>query len=38
MKICVSSTGKEKNSPVDVRFGRCRYFMIYDTEKKNIRL
>lgn len=30
MKICITSTGNQKNSLVDVRFGRCRYFAIFD--------
>jgi len=33
MKIAVASTGKEPTSKVDPRFGRARYFLIYDTEK-----
>ena len=32
MKIGISSTGKELNSQVDPRFGRCQYFLIIDTE------
>ncbi len=32
MKICVSSAGREKSSPVDPRFGRCSYFVICDSE------
>ncbi|MDD2497733.1 MAG: NifB/NifX family molybdenum-iron cluster-binding protein [Desulfitobacteriaceae bacterium] len=32
MKVCVSSSGKEKSSNVDFRFGRCSYFAIYDSE------
>ncbi|QCX34316.1 diguanylate cyclase [Caloramator sp. E03] len=32
MKIAVSSEGKGLNSLLDVRFGRCNYFVIYDTE------
>ncbi|NLW22568.1 MAG: diguanylate cyclase [Tissierellia bacterium] len=32
MKIAVSSTGKDLDSTLDVRFGRCNYFLIYDTE------
>ena len=33
MKIAVSSMGKDLNSMLDVRFGRCNYFVIYDTEE-----
>lgn len=32
MKIAISSQGKEKNSLMDSRFGRCEYFCIYDIE------
>ena len=32
MKIGISSMGKDINSMLDVRFGRCNYFVIYDTE------
>ncbi|ATW27532.1 NifB/NifX family molybdenum-iron cluster-binding protein [Candidatus Formimonas warabiya] len=31
MKICVSGEGQEQNSKVDFRFGRCAYFVIYDS-------
>ena len=32
MKIAVSATGQSKESQLDRRFGRCDYFLIYDTE------
>ncbi|RKD34260.1 NifB/NifX family molybdenum-iron cluster-binding protein [Thermohalobacter berrensis] len=32
MKICLSSTGKGIESKLDIRFGRCQYFVIVDTE------
>ena len=32
MKIGVSSTGNDINADVDPRFGRCKYFLIIDTE------
>lgn len=32
MKIAVSATGKNKDSHLERRFGRCDYFIIYDTE------
>ncbi len=32
MKIAVSSTGAELRDIVDPRFGRCRYYLVVDTE------
>lgn len=32
MKIAVSATGKDLDSPIDPRFGRCRCFIIVETE------
>lgn len=32
MKIAVSAVGQNKESLLDRRFGRCDYFLIYDTE------
>lgn len=32
MKIAISSEGKELDAKIDTRFGRARYFIIYDTE------
>jgi len=37
MKICISSTGKDLDAFVDQRFGRCRYFLIFDTETMNVK-
>jgi predicted Fe-Mo cluster-binding NifX family protein len=37
MKIAISSTGKDLNSQVDVRFGRCPYFIIVETKGKEIK-
>ncbi len=34
MKIAVSSDGDTVESKIDQRFGRCRYFLIVDTEDK----
>lgn len=34
MKIAFSSKGKEKSDLIDMRFGRCDYFQIHDTEKE----
>ena len=35
MKIAITSQGKDLNANVDPRFGRCQYFIIYDTETSN---
>lgn len=32
MKIAITSTGNSPDSKLDSRFGRCAYFVIYDTE------
>jgi predicted Fe-Mo cluster-binding NifX family protein len=32
MKIAISSQGKYPESNVDPRFGRAKYFIVYDTE------
>lgn len=36
MKIAITSTGNSTDSIIDQRFGRCSYFVIYDTESKSI--
>ena len=36
MKICVSSTGEDLNADVDPRFGRCKYFLIIDTDSMSV--
>lgn len=32
MMIAITSKGTDINSDADPRFGRCKYFLIYDTE------
>lgn len=34
MKVAITSTGNSLESKLDERFGRCTYFVIYDTESK----
>lgn len=34
MKVAITSTGNNLESKIDPRFGRCAYFVIYDTETK----
>ncbi len=34
MKVAITSTGNNLESTLDQRFGRCAYFVIYDTESK----
>ncbi len=36
MKIAITSTGNTQESTIDQRFGRCAYFVIYDTENKAV--
>ena len=38
MKICITSDGNNLESNVDPRFGRCAYFIIYDTETDNYQI
>ncbi len=37
MKIAISSIGKDLESEVDARFGRCNYFLIIEIEDKKIK-
>lgn len=32
MKVAITSVGNSPDSKLDKRFGRCSYFVIYDTE------
>ena len=34
MKVAITSSGNELSSVLDLRFGRCAYFVVYDTESK----
>ncbi len=36
MKIAITSTGNTLESKLDQRFGRCGFFVIYDTETKGL--
>jgi predicted Fe-Mo cluster-binding NifX family protein len=36
MKICVTAIGEGLDSEIDLRFGRCNYFLIYDSETKSV--
>ncbi len=36
MKVAITSTGNTLESTIDQRFGRCSYFVVYDTESKAI--
>jgi predicted Fe-Mo cluster-binding NifX family protein len=36
MKVAITSTGNNPDSKLDRRFGRCSYFVIYDTETRGM--
>ncbi len=36
MKVAITSTGNALTSQLDSRFGRCSYFVIYDTETQSV--
>ncbi|EJE7235934.1 NifB/NifX family molybdenum-iron cluster-binding protein [Clostridium botulinum] len=38
MKIAISATGKTMENLLDMRFGRCEYFQIHDTESKEVKI
>ncbi|MFO8022421.1 MAG: NifB/NifX family molybdenum-iron cluster-binding protein [Perlabentimonas sp.] len=35
MRVAITSTGNSLESKLDERFGRCSFFVIYDTETKS---
>ena len=35
MKICITSEGKTLDAKIDSRFGRCQYFIFFDTETQD---
>jgi len=38
MKIAITSVGNSIDSKIDQRFGRCEYFVIYDTDTGDIEI
>ena len=36
MKIAITSSGNTLDSKIDSRFGRCTYFVIYDTDNQSV--
>lgn len=36
MKVAITSTGNSLESKLDQRFGRCAFFVFYDTENKGV--
>ncbi len=38
MKIAISAAGKNNESLLDIRFGRCEYFQIHDTESGEVKI
>ncbi len=36
MKVAITSSGNSLESKLDQRFGRCSFFVIYDTETKGM--
>jgi predicted Fe-Mo cluster-binding NifX family protein len=36
MKIAISAAGKELTSDVDLRFGRAKYFIVFDTDTNTL--
>ncbi|HHU99642.1 MAG TPA: NifB/NifX family molybdenum-iron cluster-binding protein [Bacteroidales bacterium] len=38
MKVAITSTGESLESRLDQRFGRCAFFVIYDTETGGVEI
>ncbi|MDZ7635394.1 MAG: NifB/NifX family molybdenum-iron cluster-binding protein [Bacteroidales bacterium] len=38
MKVAITSTGQSLESKLDQRFGRCAFFVIYDTETGGVEI
>lgn len=38
MKIAISSTGKTAEDLLDMRFGRCQYFYVHNTENGEVKI
>jgi predicted Fe-Mo cluster-binding NifX family protein len=38
MKVAITSTGNSLDSTIDQRFGRCAFFVIYDTETGGVEI
>lgn len=36
MKVAITSSGNHLQAPIDGRFGRCSFFVIYDTGSQSI--
>lgn len=36
MKLAISASGTDLDAPVDPRFGRAAYFVLYDTETESL--
>lgn len=37
IKIAISSTGQDINNQIDLRFGRCPFYLIVDIENNEIK-
>jgi len=38
MKVAITSTGNSLESTIDQRFGRCAFFVVYDTETGGVEI